>query len=243
MIPYVISISNPDYKRPYLYQDFGFIEEDLKDTYFIDKVCEFILDRCHIETINDINDIIYFWDNYYDEYYMENLPWDARIFINNKWEQIKIDDKIIFEKINKIKNQENNTICLSSNDLSIIENINEEDTIIKMQNLFQETINKLKESSSESNSESLYNIDNLQHMDQLLLMLKTVTSYGKNDNKFQENSHLINNFIDIFLKYIQNDFESITEKLKIYDQNEVDNLINLMKFYDNIMEYKIFFNT
>jgi hypothetical protein len=34
-IPYVISEAHPDYKRPFLSQDFGTIDADLKDTFLL----------------------------------------------------------------------------------------------------------------------------------------------------------------------------------------------------------------
>jgi hypothetical protein len=107
-IPYVISQAFPDHKRPYLSQEFGTIEENEIDLFFIEEVSEFILEREYINTINDIDDINLFWKNYYDEYYMDNLPWEATIFIHGKWKSVTPTNEVIFQHINAIKNGDKN---------------------------------------------------------------------------------------------------------------------------------------
>jgi hypothetical protein len=105
-IPYVISQSFPDHTRPYLSQTFGTIEEDNIDLFFIEEVSEFILEREYINTINQVDDIKLFWRNYYDEYYMNNLPWEAKIFIHGKWKSVTPTNELIFKHIMAIKNGE-----------------------------------------------------------------------------------------------------------------------------------------
>jgi hypothetical protein len=118
-VPYVISEAHPDYKRPYLKQEFGIIEEDRIDTFFIEEVSEFILEREYINTINDIDDIKLFWRYYYDEYYMDNIPWEAKIFIHGKWKSVTLANEVIFQNIIAIKNG-------GKNRKSIVDNENEE---------------------------------------------------------------------------------------------------------------------
>jgi hypothetical protein len=105
-IPYVISQAFPDHTRPYLSQTFGTIEEDNIDLFFIEEVSEFILEREYINTINQLDDIKLFWRNYYDEYYMNNLPWEAKIFIHGKWKSVTPTNELIFKHIMAIKNGE-----------------------------------------------------------------------------------------------------------------------------------------
>ena len=105
-IPYVISQAFPDHTRPYLRQEFGTIEEDNIDLFFIEEVSEFILEREYINTINQLDDIKLFWRNYYDEYYMNNLPWEAKIFIHGKWKSVTPTNELIFQHIQAIKNGE-----------------------------------------------------------------------------------------------------------------------------------------
>lgn len=118
-VPYVISEAHPDYKRPYLKQEFGTIEEDRFDTFFIEEVSEFILEREYINTINVVDDIKLFWRYYYDEYYMDNIPWEAKIFIYGKWKSVTPANELIFEHIMAIKNGDKNR-------KSIVDNENEE---------------------------------------------------------------------------------------------------------------------
>jgi len=105
-IPYVISQAFPDHTRPYLSQIFGTIEENEIDLFFIEEVSEFILEREYINTINQLDDINLFWKNYYDEYYMDNLPWEATIFIHGKWKSVTPTNELIFKHIMAIKNGE-----------------------------------------------------------------------------------------------------------------------------------------
>lgn len=105
-IPYVISKAHPDYKRPYVSQKFGAIDETLIDTFFVKKAAEFIYERTDEEDIESVEDIEFFWDNYYNESYMSNAPWDARIFINGEWKNVCPTSDKIFEYIQQIKSKE-----------------------------------------------------------------------------------------------------------------------------------------
>lgn len=95
MIPYVISEAHPDYKRPCVDQDFGVVKEDEMETYFLDKVSNFVLERIGDKDISlqDINDV---FDNYFEDCFMMNEPWSAMVFRNGKWENIRpSNDKIL----------------------------------------------------------------------------------------------------------------------------------------------------
>lgn len=95
MIPYVISEAHPDYKRPYLSQGFGVVNENEMETYFLDKVSNFVLERIGDKDISlqDINDV---FDNYFEDCFMMNEPWSAMVFRNGKWENIRpSNDKIL----------------------------------------------------------------------------------------------------------------------------------------------------
>ena len=105
-IPYVISEAHPDYKIPWLDQQFGTIDQDLKDTFFVEKAAEFIFDRIDSEDIESVDDIQKFWNNFYDDSYMNNAVWDARIFINGKWKNVCPTNIEIFECIQRIKSGE-----------------------------------------------------------------------------------------------------------------------------------------
>lgn len=97
MLPYVITIAHPDYKRPYVSQDFGVIKKDEMNTFFLAQVCYFILDR--ERNIKSIEDVTKFFDNYYSDSYMSNSPWEARIFINKKWKYVTPSNDEIWDYI------------------------------------------------------------------------------------------------------------------------------------------------
>ena len=106
MIPYVISVAHPDYKRPYLSQDFGVIKEEEIDTYFLDEVSEFILERTDKNNLKCEHDIETFFYSYFDEYYMGNSPWGAIVFRNGEWEYVTPSYEKIWEHIQLLKLQE-----------------------------------------------------------------------------------------------------------------------------------------
>lgn len=82
-IPYVISIAHPDYKRPYVQEIFGAVDEQSIESFFLQRVVDFILnDDMKYESTQDIKR---FWTDYYNESYMDNRPWTARIYKDGAW--------------------------------------------------------------------------------------------------------------------------------------------------------------
>ena len=106
MIPYVISEAHPDYKTPSLEQEFGLVNEEEIQTCFLDRICNFILDRTDEDDIKCQYDVEKFFDNFYDEYYMRNSPWEAVVFINGEWENMTPSNEKIWEHIQLLKLQE-----------------------------------------------------------------------------------------------------------------------------------------
>ena len=122
MIPYVISIAYPDYKRPFLLDTFGKIEEDKIESFFIQEMGEFILEKTYGDyTINDVNDIKHFFMNYYSDYYMDNSPWKSMIFINNTWEDCTPCYESVLTYIKNISND--NELCEDEEDIEDKENV------------------------------------------------------------------------------------------------------------------------
>lgn len=86
MIPYVICTAHPDYKRPSVEHRFGFVEENEIDSFFVEDLSLFILERT--SEINSVKDLEEFFQTYFDEYYLDNPVWDAMILKENKWVNI-----------------------------------------------------------------------------------------------------------------------------------------------------------
>ena len=222
MIPFVISEAHPDYKRPYLMQDFGVVKEEEMSKYFLDRVCEFILDRKPIEDIDHSTNVEMFFRNYYDEYYMGNSPWDVMIFRNNEWENANPSYESIFEHIQFLKKEEENykEEDVSSDEkkyslLEWLENPDKIDEIIsKMSDFFEEL---LKEDPI-----PLDFVDEFTYMDKIERMLylfnrpTTVTC-----NTYKENKQLITRFMDLHLKCLQRDIEYGTNLLQDEYSDEV----------------------
>lgn len=100
-IPYVISEAHPDWKRPYIDNRYGVIEEDKMDDFFLEEVINFILERYVIKQFQSVEDITDFFEHFYTDNYMENSPWKAYTFMDGEWIDATPDDDEIFEYMNK----------------------------------------------------------------------------------------------------------------------------------------------
>jgi hypothetical protein len=118
LIPYVILEAHPDWKRPYVLPEFGMIQEDKLKEHLLEKLVEFVYDRIDIENLNNIHDITNFWEHYYDDYYMDNSPWEATAIIDGIWDNVTPSYEDQFNALIKEKNK-----CYISSD----ENENDND--------------------------------------------------------------------------------------------------------------------
>jgi hypothetical protein len=237
-IPYVISEAHPDYKRPYLFDNFGSIDENIIDTFFVETVSEFILDRKDINTISSITDIEDFWNYYYQEYYMENAPWTAMIFINGNWKSITPSNIEIFECIKRIKNEENEEKQLL-NDNKIEEDIVD----FKFTSEEEEIKQKMKEFvESELDKSDLEIMNKMNNTEQMIYILNKCFLLISSE-KYNANRELIYGFFNIILKYTEKDISLTTEKMeKNYDEETSLKLNYLMNIHTSLLEYKNIFN-
>lgn len=233
MIPYVISVSYPDYKRPCLCQDFGVVKEEEIQYYFLDKVCEFILDRINNNNLNCCQDIENFFNNYYDEYYMDNLPWEAMIFRNGEWENVNPSFELIWEHIQLIKIGKDSSEFKGE---EVNETINEDDKkiLIKIREYFEEL---LKEKPlSDTIIESLKNMDEIQQLSALFSIYMTPENYSKNKNLFKE-------FLNLCLKFIDAHIKDITDKMETNHDEELSTKLKYaLEVYSNSLLVKEAYN-
>ncbi len=203
MIPYVISIAHPCYKRPELSQNFGSIPEEELENFLLTNVSEFILDRLPLEDINYVKDITYIWRDYYSEYYMGNEPYSVMIFKDNEWQNVTPSDEEIFEYI---KNNENE---LKNGDI-----IN---TIIDMDDYINENIMDAMSLDDETYFNSLNDYDKI-----LYVLEQTI-----NKVILSKNNHLISSFINHINMLITKQNEEINELRE--EAEKTDNLEQLNK--------------
>ncbi len=89
IIPYIISLAHPCYKRPWLQQIFGkgTIDEVTQNvlTEIYSYIYEFIYESREI-TVANIKKL--YEEDIYRQYYMDNEPWMATAFIDGKWTDI-----------------------------------------------------------------------------------------------------------------------------------------------------------
>lgn len=102
-VAYVIQEAHPDYKRPSVSTYFGTIDESEMKAFFIEQVTDFIFHICYDANVKSSNDIKKIWTNFYQEYYMDNAPWSANIFINGEWMHSTPSNEEIYECYIKMK--------------------------------------------------------------------------------------------------------------------------------------------
>jgi hypothetical protein len=248
-IPYVILEAYPDYKRPYISKDFGVIDENEKDTYFIEKAARFIFDMCDSETINNfnsVNDIDNFFNNYFDEYFMQNDPWSATIFINNSWESVIPTNAEIFECFNRLKteyendqeNEEEEENDEEEDDQDEEKDINSElsDEETKIVILMREFI------ESELDKSDLEKMSKMNKTEQTIYVL-TKCMLNISSDKYKENRELFNHFFTIQLKLIEKEIAVKTEEMKQnHDEKISSELSYLIDVYSSLLDYKTIYD-
>lgn len=228
-IPFVISEAHPDWKRPFVLNQFGTCNKSDIPSYFIDKVAEFILDRSDPGELFDLEKIQIFWREYYSEYYMDNPPWEATIFIDGTWVNITPTDEETLEGIKKIILAEKNYI---QQEEKIDENMDDEDAII---------IEKMREYFLKENLTLTGDVTSENYIGQLVQVLNK-HMLNSNIEKFNENRELLRNFVNVLTKNIEKDIETVTSDLEIiHSQENVDMLQYLLRIYGNLLEYKNYF--
>jgi len=246
-IPYVISEAHPDYKRPFLLQDFGTIVENLLDTFFVEKAAEFIYDRTGDNDIETVDDIKNFWKNYFDEYYMDNSPWDAVIFINGKWKYVAPSNIEVFECLKRMKTVDKN----EENEEEDKENKNEEDyeddedyfTKIELTDEERDIHEQMREYiQKELDKPDLEIMSKMNQAEQTIYVLNkcmlNISSY-----KYKENRELFYKFLTTILRITEEDISLTTEEMeKNHDEKTSLKLSYLMNIYGSLLEYKTIFN-
>jgi hypothetical protein len=229
MIPYVISEAHPDYKRPYLCQDFGVVKEDSMQEYFLDKVCEFILERTDINSLKCFRNIEDFFNNYYCEDYIDNVPWQAVVFRNGKWENITPSIESIWEYIQILKLE----VHEEEDQKEVEERLNldedEKETMTKLREYFQELVD---------DDPFIYKaFQEMNQIEQLTFLFSKITP-----EKYEANKKMFHNFINLCVKMIESDIKIITSKLEI-EHNETlsDQLKQVMIVYSNAIQIKTTF--
>lgn len=236
-IPYVISEAYPDYKRPWLNQQFGTIDETLKDTFFVEKIAEFIYERTNDYDIKSVDDIVKFWDNYYyDDCYMDNKPWEARIFIYDQWEKVCITDVEIFECINRIKSEKN----INNKDEFDFEEDFLKWELTDEEEEIQEKMKQYVESELETTDLEL--MSKMNQIEQIIYVLNKCM-LNISSEKYKSNRELFYKFLNIILKLTEKDIDITTEELENNHDDKTSLKLNyLMNIYGSLLEYKTIFN-
>jgi len=248
MIPYVISEAHPDYKRPFVSQEFGVVKEEEIDTFFLKKICDFVLEHADIHYLNCCNDVEDFFETYYSEFYMGNSPWDARVFKNGEWDHVIILNETIWEQIQLMKldddmvkkNKGNSSMTiykpqppnydeyLMGLDLEEETNKYEGDQYQRGNNPCQETFDRITGDMLQFLEEVL--IENplpdefveefkqLSSTDKMVYLFRNSSSSKK--EQFMQNRNMFSDCIDICIKGVQDEMDHMTEFMHQNDMIE-----------------------
>lgn len=232
MIPYVISEAYPDYKRPCVEHDFGVVKEEEMETYFLDRVSNFVLDRTGDNdlSLQDVND---FFDNYFDEYFMMNDPWSAMVFRNGEWENVRPSNDKIWGHIRLIILQEQ-----QEEELEKEEDEKEEDILNENDKIILTGIKAFLEKMLEEKPLQPEQIETIQKMNRIQQLLALFNIYLTNEN-YTQNSHLFKGFLNVCVKFFQKHIEDITKKMEIEHTEELSKqLEEAMWIYSNTILVK-----
>jgi hypothetical protein len=241
-LPYVISEAYPDYKRPSLEQHFGTIDEQLIGTFFVEKAAEFIYERTDMDDHQTVDDIVNFWENYFDEYYMDNSPWDARIFINGKWENVCPSNLEIFECLNRMRTVEKNEE--DKKDKEDSEEDSEEELLDWDLSDEEREIQKKMQAYMESELEKqdLELLATMNNTEQIIYILNKCMLNISSD-KYKENRELFYKFLSIILRFTEKDIALTTEEMEKNHDDQLSLKLNyLMNIYGSLLEYKNIFH-
>jgi hypothetical protein len=232
-IPFIISEACPDYKRPCVIQQFGTCYKSEISDYFINKASEFIFERSDLDAVNDLEGIEDFWKQYYSEYYIDNPPWEANAFIDNKWVNITPTNEEILERIQKLILFEEKDVerdCDKQAELSY-----EEENLYQLSNEDKLVIDKMKEYFEKEGLQVSESEDTNQQV------ISTLNKFILNINieKFNENKELLNNFINTMTRCIEKDIGKITRDLEVtHNEENSQRLKKIMDLYGSLLEYK-----
>jgi hypothetical protein len=235
MIPYVISEAHPDNKRPCICQDFGVVQEDELQEYFLDKVSVFILERTDVDSLKCCQNIENFFYHYYDEDYMDNVPWQAVVFINGKWQNMTPSIESIWDYIQMLKMQAEKEECQEGEEAYQDEFLDEDQ--LNLDEDEKSTMTKLKEYFEklvEDDSLIRKAFQEMNQIEQLTFLFSKITP-----EKYQAKKKMFHDFINLCIKMIQKDIQLITSKLET-DHNEIlsEQLKQIMIVYSNALQIK-----
>jgi len=244
MIPYVISEAHPDYKRPWLSQDFGVVVQEEIETYFLDRVCNFILERTHPDNLKSEYHIQNFFNSFYEDSFMSNSPWNAMVFINGEWEDMtpcneKIWEHIQLMKLHEKEDKQNEEIEQNTEneqfEKSDFELSEKEKDVLKQLKDFFEKMLKEKPLPPE-------HIESLQKLTELQQLSALFNIYLTNEN-YNQNKYLFQGFLNLSVKIIQKDIDIITKKMETDESEELHKALEYaLASYSSAMFTKQTFN-
>jgi hypothetical protein len=204
-----------------------------------------------LQKFEKVSDII---DSYYDEYYMGNSLWDARVFINGEWKNMTPSNEKIWEHIQLIKLQEKEEEEKDKKEKEEDEEEEEEEDKQKNGELKEDDILDEKDKLTLTNIKVFFEkmleekpltpeqIENLQQMNQIQQLSCLFNIYMTNEN-YEENEHLLKEFLNVCLKFLQKDIELITKKMENEESDELSiRLQRALEVYSSTLLIKQTFN-
>ena len=163
---------------------------------------------------------------------MDNNPWEANIFIDGKWVNVTPTDDEILERIQKLKQSEEEDV---ERDCNRQAELSEEEKVYKLSDEDKLVIDRMREYFEKEGFDVL---DKKNKTEEIFNTLNKFVLQEKTQ-EFQENKEIFLSFTNTLLRCIEKDIEKITSEMEIiYTEENSKKLSQIMDVYGSLLEYK-----
>lgn len=243
LLPCVIMEANPDWKRPYVSSDFNTVNEDDIVPFFLSRICEFILDRMNIGQITSEVDIHSFFEEYYDECYMDNPVWKGMVFRDGEWHDATPSFESIWEQIQQEKayttdNHSDNDSILDDDTSN--NHTSDAQTPLQTMSDVNHIMGLMKQCFEESLKERQSSLDQMSSMDNtdqimcMLSQLSTITS-----QQFNKHNDVCEQFLSICVRLVEAEINMLSQQLhEHHDDATMKRLQDIIGIKTALVTYK-----
>ncbi|MFY7730497.1 MAG: hypothetical protein ACOVRN_13335 [Flavobacterium sp.] len=237
-IPYVIMEAEPDWKRPSILHHFGSVAEDEVNTFLLARLCDFILERIDIDQLTCEVDIDRFFETYYDECYMDNPPWDVKVFRGGEWMSAYPTHAAVWEHIQLVKHAEEQEEEQDEDG----EQEQEETQCATMLgstdgDYSKEEIDACLETMLKDQPVCRELVDSMTIHQRMVFIFQKMSLFTPDE--FVKYKDLVIRCINTVLPHLKEAIDLMTSKLTVqYTEDDDENLKSLIQRYTNIMELK-----
>ena len=170
---------------------------------------------------------------------MDNIPWEATVFMDRKWLNVTPSDDEIFERINKLKIWEEEDDTRDYDKQAKLSD--EEEKNDEFYKLTQDEISVINQMQEYFEHEEFHVLDEQNKSEEIVRLINKFIIKTKNQ-EFKENKTLFVSFTNKLIKCIEKDIEKITSELEIiHNEENSKKLHDIMRVYASLLTYKDYF--